>query len=110
MIFAAMGEIPGAGDPDAGHYVVSPPETITVGLYDLLTRARYSIGEIDLEEGATLSLPARDLPTRISGGVLDDRTPEQRLADTRMSLEILRAAGRLPDDGDGQPIPRRASS
>ena len=96
-IFAAMAEIPGAGDPEAGHYVVKPPETITVGLYDLTTKARYSIGEIPLEEGATLTVPARDLPVRLAG-VPDDRTAEQRFADTRMALQIMRAAGRLPED------------
>jgi Ribbon-helix-helix protein, copG family len=83
-------------DPDENRILA--PQEATIILHDDFTDANYTIGAIPFEDGAEISFPARELPLRIAGARLDDRTPEQRLSDTRMSLEILRAAGKLPED------------
>jgi hypothetical protein len=86
--------------PEGNVFTVHKPDSVSIVMRDAMTKARYAIGEIDLEDGATTTLSLRELPLRIVGGTPDDRTPEQRLSDTRMSIEILRAAGGLPEDDD----------
>ena len=86
--------------PGEPSQAITMPANVEIIARDDHTGARYNIGEIALEEGASLGVPARELPLRIRGARLDNRTPEQRLADVRMSLAILRAAGELPGDGD----------
>jgi hypothetical protein len=70
---------------------VLPPGGLIV-MKDLETGAWYTIGEVELREGAEKRVPIRELSNLIQGAN-DDRTPEQRRSDIEMSATIRRAAG-----------------
>jgi hypothetical protein len=74
-----------------GQPLEMPPEGSIV-MKDLDTGAWYTIGRVELCQGAEKRVPIRDLAD-LQQGAHDERTPEQRRGDLAMSARIRRAAG-----------------
>jgi hypothetical protein len=84
LLYAMAGFVDDAGVD----HLELPPEGAIV-MKDLDTGAWYTIGQVELREGAERRVPIRDLG-ELRQGVRDDRTPEQRRRDLEMNAWLRR--------------------
>ena len=99
LLYAAAGFV-----DDAGVDQFKLPPEGTIVMKDLDADATYTIGQIELREGAEKRVPIGDLAD-MRQGAHDDRTPDERRRDLAMNAKIRRAAREargLPEPDDDE--------